>query len=235
MALPELVLNVFRFDPEEDREGYFRRYVIPFKDGMTVLDALFHVLERVDGSIAFRYSCREAICGACAMFINGSYRLACQTQIKHLGGNEVDVSPLPHLKVIKDLVVDMTPFWEKYEYIKPYLMASSAPPEKERRQSPRERRAIDEMVGCILCGCCYSSCPSVWTGQEYLGPTALMKAYRFAADSRDGAREERLALVANEKGLWRCHTIFNCAEACPKKINPTYSIQRLKRLAVLGR
>jgi len=231
----DLTLKIYRFDPDLDQEARIGTFVIPYQDGMTVLEALFYVLEKVDGSLAFRFSCREGICGACAMFINGSYRLACETQVARLleeGHREVHVMPLPHLPVIKDLVVDMTRFWENYEAIAPWIVTRSADPEKERLQSPADRKKIDEFVGCILCGSCFSSCPSVWTGKDYLGPTAMMKNYRYAADSRDDATEERLGLTATEKGAWRCHTIFNCVEACPKKINPTEAIQGLKRKTV---
>lgn len=233
---PEKVtLDVYRFDPEADESARIETYLVPWVDGMTVLEALFHVLERLDGSLAFRFSCREGICGACAMFINGSYRLACETQVARLldeGHSRVTVMPLPHLPVIKDLVVDMTRFWENYEAIAPWIVTRTADPERERLQSPSERKAIDEYVGCILCGSCFSACPAVWTSKDYIGPTAMMKTYRWVADRRDEARDERLGLVATEKGAWRCHTIFNCAEACPKKINPTLAIQGLKRAAV---
>ena len=197
--------------------------------GMTVLEAIFEVLEKQDGSIAFRYACRGAICGSCAMFINGSHRLACGTQVTSLNTTEITISPLPHLPLIKDLAVDMTPFFDNYEAIKPYLIANTPPPEKERLQSPDQRKAIDEAIDCILCGICYSSCPVVWTNKDYLGPSALLKAYRFVADSRDEGLKERLATVGTEKGVWRCHTIFNCSEACPKGINPTNAIQQLKK------
>lgn len=226
-----VVLRVYRFDPEKDERGRLETFEIPFVDGMTVLDALFTVLEKTDGSLAFRFSCREGICGACAMFINGSYRLACETQVARLlreGHREVHVMPLPHLPVIRDLVVDMTRFWECYEAIAPWIVTRSADPDKERPQSPEERKLIDEYVGCVLCGSCFSSCPSVWTGKEYLGPAAMMKTFRWVADTRDEAHDERLGLVAHEKGAWRCHTIFNCVEACPKKINQTSAIQGLK-------
>ncbi len=229
--MDEFTLRIFRFDPEDGQEPRFDAYRVPYRDGMTVLEALFEVLDHQDGSIAFRFSCRGAVCGACAMFINGSHRLACQTQVKSLGP-EVTVSPLPHLPVIRDLIVDMEPFWRKYEEIKPYLIANSEPPEKERPQDPEDRKKIDEMINCILCGACYSSCPMVWTGEDYLGPAALLKAYRFVADSRDDASEERLAVVSTEKGVWRCHTVFNCAEVCPRSINITWSLQQLKKLAV---
>jgi len=227
----EITLKAFRYDPEEGEDSRrYDVYRVPFKRGMTVLEALFWVLENADGSLAFRYSCRGAVCGNCAMFINGSFRLACKTQVASLG-TDVTVDPLPYMKPIKDLVVDMGPFFEKYERIKPYLITLSEPPEGERLQSQRERARIDEVVNCILCGGCYASCPATWSDPEYLGPAALTKAYRFLADSRDEDPGERLDVVAGEDGLWRCHTIFNCVEACPKNINGTEAIQALKRMA----
>ncbi len=235
LDIERIRLKVYRFDPETDREARIDTHDVPYVDGMTVLDALFHVLEKIDGSLAFRFSCREGICGACAMFINGSYRLACETQVARVlreGHRELHVMPLPHLPVIKDLVVDMTRFWQNYEAIAPWIVTRTADPEKERLQSPAQRKLIDEYVGCILCGSCFSSCPSVWTGREYLGPNAMMKTYRWVVDSRDDAAVERLGRAGNEKGAWRCHTIFNCTEACPKKINQTSAIQGLKRRTV---
>ena len=228
-------LKVFRFDPDRDREPHFDTFEVPLREGLTVLEALFDILENQDGSLAFRYACRGAVCGSCAMYINGSYLLACQAQVAAFFPRELTIGPMPHFPVIKDLVVDMTEFFRKYEQIMPFLVAQSAPPEKERVQTLEQRQAINEMVDCILCGCCYSSCPTVWTDKEYLGPAALTKAYRFLADSRDDAARERLSIVAGGDGIWRCHTIFNCAEACPKRINPTWSIQQLKRKSALRR
>ena len=225
-------LKILRFDPDVDREPRYDIFEIPTREGLTVLDALFYILEKVDPSIAFRYSCRGAICGSCAMYINGSYRLACGTQCSAFKGREIVINPLPHLQVIKDLVVDMEPFFAKYEAVKPYLINDTTPPEKERVQSPEERKRIDEMIDCILCSACYSSCPSVWTDPQYKGPAALLKANRFNQDSRDEGTDERMPVLDNEDGLWRCHTIFNCVEACPKKINVTEAIQTSKRTAV---
>ncbi len=235
-------LAIFRFDPEEDPEPAIARYEVPlWHQGVTVQEAMFYILDHLDGSLAFRYACRAEVCGSCAAVINGSYRLACGTRLDEFPGSEVVVGPIPRLRVIKDLVVDMEPFFRKYEAVMPYLIrrstdsGSNGTPEKEQLQSRRERRRIDEMIDCILCGSCYSSCPSVWLGDEFLGPAALLKSYRFVADSRDEGRGDRLEAVDGRPGVWRCHTIFNCAEACPKKIVPTYSIQKLKGLVVLHR
>lgn len=224
-------LKIFRFDPDQDAEPRYDTFEIPTPEGLTVLEALFYILETVDPSIAFRYSCRGAVCGSCAVYINGRYELACGTQVSDFKGKEIVISPLPHLEVIRDLVVDMEPFFAKYEAIKPYLVNGDAPPEKERLQSPEEYKRIEEMIDCILCASCYSSCPSVWTDPRYSGPSAIMKANRFNVDSRDQGTGERMPVLDHEDGLWRCHTIFNCVEACPKDVNPTSAIQTAKRAA----
>jgi succinate dehydrogenase / fumarate reductase iron-sulfur subunit len=199
---------------------------------MSVLETLFEVLDKQDSSLTFRYACRGAVCGSCAMYINGSYRLACETQLAMMNTTEITVSPLPHLPVIRDLVVDMVPFWQKYERVMPYLKTQSEVDEKERIQSPKQRKLINEAVDCILCSSCYSACPVTWTDKDYLGPSALNKANRFVIDSRDEATSERLKIVSGEDGIWRCHTIFNCVEACPKKINQTEGIENLRRKTV---
>lgn len=226
-------LKVFRYDPERDTAPHYDTFRIAYREGMTVLEALLRVVEHEDPSLAMRYSCREAICGSCAMYIGGFYQLACRTQVKDVLENDtVTVAPLPHMPVIKDLVVDMDAFWRNYEQIKPYLIEDGPAPERERRQSPEERAKYAEMVDCILCGACFASCPSGAVNEEYLGPHALLWAARFYFDSRDAGKDERLGLVANENGVFRCHTAFNCVEACPKHLNQTEAIQRLKAEAV---
>jgi succinate dehydrogenase/fumarate reductase iron-sulfur protein len=226
-----VTFKIARFDPDKDKEPRFQTYEVPAEKEMSVLEALFYIVENLDGSLAFRYSCRGAVCGSCAMRINGQNRLACQTLIKKLGSDTITISPLPHLAVQKDLIVDMAGFFDKYEKIKPYLINNDPIPDKEFKQSIKERAKIDEMINCILCGNCYSACTMAATNSDYLGPAALTKAYRFYADSRDTANEERKKLVGGEDGVYRCHTLFNCAEVCPKNIVPTYSIQKLKGAA----
>lgn len=228
-------LRIRRFDPAKETAPHFQTFEVPQRPGLTVLDGLLYILERLDGSLAFRYSCRSAICGSCAMTINGAPRLACQTLLTTLGRGAITVEPLPHLAIQRDLAVDLTPFFASYEKIRPYLLAVSAAPERERLQGPAERRAIDEMTMCILCASCYATCPVVWTSSDYLGPQALLMANRFVQDSRDGAKQERLDNLANEEGVWRCHTVFNCVVACPKQLNPTRSIQQLKLRAAKRR
>ncbi|MBI4301005.1 MAG: succinate dehydrogenase iron-sulfur subunit [Chloroflexi bacterium] len=221
--------HIQRYDPSSDWAPRFERYLVELDPLATVLDGLHKIQEQQDGSLCFRRSCRSAICGSCAMYINGTHRLACKTIIKSLRTKNIKVGPLPRLTIIKDLAVDMGPFFEKVERIMPYLVANSSPPKGERPQSIEERRAINEMIDCIMCGACYSACPIVGLDKDYLGPAALTKAYRFVGDSRDEGAGERLSLVNNQHGVWRCHTIFNCQKVCPKSINPTWSIQQLKK------
>ncbi len=231
----EVTLKVFRFDPDVDSHPRYDSFAIAAKKGMTVLEGLLQVLESRDPSLSLRFACREGVCGSCAMFINGSYRLACQTQLEGLKARQVWVSPLPHMAIIKDLVVEMTPFFEKVEKVMPWMETLSVSTGKEHLQSPKQRSVINEAVDCILCGACYSACPVTLTNKDYLGPAALTKAFRFVADSRDGATAERLGLVNSEDGVWRCHTIFNCVEACPKNINPVSAIEQLRRRLVFRR
>jgi succinate dehydrogenase / fumarate reductase iron-sulfur subunit len=240
--MTEITFRVKRQDPQDKKapEAHWEDYKVTYEGNLTVLEGLFQIQEKYDGSLSFRYCCRASICGSCAMYIDGAYRLACQTNVKHLDSAGkpdpvVTVAPMPHLPLVKDLVCDMDDFFAKYEYIMPWLIRKSPEPEKEIAQSPKDRRKLDMPIDCILCGCCYSSCPSVWGEENYLGPAALLKAYRFEVDSRDEARKDRLPTWDNERGVYRCHTIMNCVEACPKELVPTEGIQWLKRAAVRRR
>jgi succinate dehydrogenase / fumarate reductase iron-sulfur subunit len=236
--MPDIKFRLKRQDPhsKENPEAHWEEYTVTYEgENLTVLEGLFHIQEKFDGSLSFRFCCRASICGSCAMYINGAYRLACQTNVKHLDTDLITVEPMPHLPLVKDMVCDMDEFFAKYEYIMPWLIRNSPDPEKEIIQSPKERKKIDMPVDCILCGCCYSSCPSAWGEENYLGPASLLKAYRFEVDTRDEARKERLPRFDNERGVYRCHTIMNCVEACPKELNPTEGIQGLKRTAVRRR
>ncbi len=223
--------ELFRYDPEKDDDAFFQEYEVPDKKGLTVLEGLYYILENLDSSLAFRSSCRQGVCGSCAMHINGMYRLACETQVAILG-DRVTIRPLAHMKIIRDLVVDMDPFFKQFEKIKPYLIPDKEPGEREYLQSPKERAKIDYYVDCILCAACYGSCPVVATDDKYLGPQALLKALRFVNDSRDGATRERLALIASNEGAFRCHTIFNCQQVCPKDLDPTGAIAKLKMKSI---
>ncbi len=229
----EKILKILRFNPEVDKKPYYKEYKVEVKEAWTVLDALNEIKWRQDGSLTYRRSCRHGICGSCAMTINGVNRLACETQLSSLKGDVIVVEPLRSFPIIKDLVVDMEPFYEKIRRIKPYLITNTPPPtDKERLQSPEERKLLDGSYECILCGACTSSCPSFWADKDFLGPAALLKAYRYIFDSRDEGLSDRMEVINNKHGLWRCHTIFNCVEACPKSLNPTRAISRLKKLVM---
>jgi succinate dehydrogenase/fumarate reductase iron-sulfur protein len=229
MAEMEITLKVQRCDPTADKLPYWQSYKVKLKPGMTVLDALFEVLNHQDGTLGFRFCCRAGVCGSCAMVIGGKIRLACETQVSQfVGKGDLMISPLPHQTVVKDLAVDYTHFFDRLKKIKPYLVGKEPYPEREYIQMPKERAPINEPIDCILCGSCTSACTMAWTNSEYLGPAALLKSYRFLADTRDMIPHERLDLVETESGVWRCHTQFNCVEVCPKKLNPTEAIQKMK-------
>lgn len=228
----ERTFRIFRFNPEEGGSPHYDEFTIPVEPMWTILDALNYIKWHRDGSLAFRRSCRHGICGSCAMTVHGHNRLACETQLEILKKEPIEVEPLRSFPVIKDLVVDMDDFFERYETVKPYFIAGTPPTDKERLQSPEERKLLDDCWECILCGACTSSCPSYWADKDFLGPAALLKAYRFIFDSRDQGTEERMAALDNKHGLWRCHTIFNCAEACPKSLNPTRAISQLKKKVI---
>ncbi|MDI6808137.1 MAG: succinate dehydrogenase iron-sulfur subunit [Candidatus Eisenbacteria bacterium] len=227
--------KVFRYDPDAKKEPYFDYFQVPVVKSMTVLQGLIYISENLDSTVAFRAACRAAVCGSCAMHINGEYRLACRTQIEALRSSRVTVRPLSHLPILKDLVVDMKPYFENYERIKPYLIPSEPLPEKEILQTPSQRKKIDDVVDCTLCGACYGSCPFSATNPEYLGPHAFMKTLRFVEDSRDIATKERLAIISQANGVFRCHTVFNCQNVCPKELDPSHAIARLKMKSVLSR
>lgn len=223
--------EVFRLDPEVDKGPRFQSYEIETVQGMTVLEALLKIQAEQDPTLAFRLSCRAAVCGSCAMNINGNYLLACETQVATLGGH-IKIRPLAHLQVIKDMVVEMGPFWARLKEIKPYLIPASKPPEREFLQSTDDRERLTTVIDCILCAACYSACPVVGTDPDYTGPAALTKANRFVRDSRDRATRERLLLAGGDHGVWRCHTVFSCQEVCPKKIDPSGQIAELKLAAI---
>ncbi len=223
--------KVYRFNPESDSAPRYQTFEVECEEGWTVLDALNHIKWYMDGSLSYRRSCRHEICGSCAVMINGKNGLLCNTQIKELGAKTITVEPLKGYPVLKDLIVDMDLFIERLKAVNPFFISNTPPTDKEYYQSPEDRSIIDDAVNCILCGSCTGSCPSFWYNKDYLGPAALFKAFRFVFDSRDDAAAERLDLVDDHNGLWRCHTIFNCMECCPKNLNITEGIQYLKRLA----
>ena len=217
--------QIYRYDPDKDAKPYMQDLTVTLHDtDKMLLDALQRIKADVDDSLALRRSCREGVCGSDAMLINGRNRLACKIRVDQLGKKGITVAPLPGLPVVKDLVVDMDGFFGKYRSVKPYLIADRPTPERERRQSPADRAVYDDTTKCILCAACTSSCPSFWAQPGYVGPAAIVQAHRFIFDSRDEGAEERLEILADKDGVWRCRTIFNCVDACPRGINITRAI-----------
>ena len=194
-----------------------------------VLDLLHKVKDEQDGTLTFRRSCGHGVCGSDAMLINGRNRLACKIRVDQLGGKRITVAPLPGLPLIKDLVVDMEGFFAKFRSVQPYLQDDGTVPTRERRQSQAERERFDDTTKCILCAACTSSCPSFWAQPSYVGPAAIVNAHRFIFDSRDDGAEERLEILADKDGVWRCRTIFNCTDACPQGIHITRRSSRCRR------
>ena len=228
----ELSVSLYRYNPEQDKFPYMKNYKVkkPEKDIM-VLD-LLNMLKEDDATISYRRSCREGVCGSDGMNINGKNGLACITPLSEvLKGNKLELRPLPGLPVIRDLIVDMTQFYEQYEKIKPFLQSDSEPPEQERLQSPQDRDKLDGLYECILCACCSTSCPSFWWNPDkFVGPAALLQAYRFLADSRDLKTEERLNDLSDPFSVYRCHGIMNCVNVCPKGLNPNKAIGEIKSM-----
>ena len=229
--MPErtVTFRITRFDAASNAPVREQDFRVRVRKGMSALEALLEIQDRQDGSLALRYSCRGAVCGSCAMRINGSVVLACRTQMSSLRGPLVCVEPLPHLKVIKDLVVDLGPFFAKYEYIRPWLVPEGSLPEHERRVSEADRRKIDAYVNCILCAACHGRCPVARRTPGYLSPAPLAKAYRFIADVRDTDTDRRLADLDSHAGVWGCDTVFNCVRVCPKGVPPTHGICAIRR------
>lgn len=226
--------KIYRFDPEEGRNPRVDTYELDLDAcGPMVLDALIKIKTEIDTTLTFRRSCREGICGSCSMNIDGRNALACTKAIAEVKGAEVAVYPLPHMEVIRDLVVDFSGFWAQYEWTRPWLQTAAPPPEKERLQAPSDRARLDGLYECILCACCTTACPSYWwNGDRFLGPAALLQAYRWLIDSRDEATGERLEALEDPFKLYRCHTILNCTNTCPKGLNPAKAIAEIKKMTV---
>ncbi len=220
----QIDLRILRYDPERDTKPHEERYTVEAGPMDRVLDLLHKVKYEQDGTLTFRRSCAHGVCGSDAMLINGRNRLACKIRVDQLGRKGISVAPLPGLPVLKDLVVDMDAFFAKYRSVKPFLINESTPPDRERIQSPADRAIFDDTTKCILCAACTSSCPSFWAQPGYVGPAAIVQAHRFIFDSRDQAGEERLEILSDKDGVWRCRTIFNCVDACPRGINITRAI-----------
>jgi len=232
----QVTLKIFRYNPEQDKKSHYETYVLDVDPTERVLDLLEYVKGNYDGTLSFRRSCAHGICGSDAMRINGRNHLACKTLVRDVG-EKITVEPLLGLRVIKDLIVDMQPFFDNYKKVLPYLINETPPPAdgKERLQSPEERARFDDTTKCILCAACTTSCPSFWASDDYLGPAALVAAHRFIFDSRDQAASERLKIISETSGLARCHTVFNCTMACPREIQITRAIGELKMATITGK
>ncbi len=223
--------RVYRWNPDDGANPRIDTYYVDMDDcGPMVLDGLIYIKNKIDPTLTFRRSCREGICGSCAMNIDGTNTLACTKDMSSISGT-VKIYPLPHMSVVKDLVPDLTRFYAQHASIEPWLKTDTPQPEKEWRQSPEDRVKLDGLYECILCACCSTSCPSYWwNGDKYLGPAALLAAYRWIVDTRDEAKGERLDALEDPFKLYRCHTILNCTEACPKDLNPAKAIAELKQM-----
>ena len=233
----QVTLRVFRFNPELDKKPHFETYTLDAEPTDRVLDLLEEVKGYHDGSLTFRRSCAHGICGSDAMRINGRNLLACKVLVKDLGTTQITVEPLLGLKVIKDMIVDMEPFFEHYRSVLPFLVNDEPLPTdgKERLQNPRARDRFDDTTKCILCAACTTSCPSFWSQNSYIGPAAIVNAHRFIFDDRDRGAGERLKILNEQMGVWRCRTAFNCTEACPRDIHITQAIAEVKQALSTGK
>jgi len=233
--------NVYRYDPETQENPRVDRFEVDVADVSMVLDALIKMKSETDAGLAFRRSCREGVCGSCAMNINGANTLACTKGMDELGDGEISVYPLPHQPVVKDLVTDLTKFYEQHAHVEPFLQADTEGKTTEILQTHDNREKLDGLYECVMCACCSTSCPSYWWNGdkgsengdgEYLGPAALLQAYRWLNDSRDEKTNERLDALEDDFKLYRCHTIMNCTQVCPKGLNPAKAIAEIKKMMV---
>jgi succinate dehydrogenase iron-sulfur subunit len=232
----QITLKIFRYNPEVDKKFHYETYNLEAEETERILDLLELVKGHYDGTLSFRRSCAHGVCGSDAMRINGRNMLACKALVRDVGAN-ITVEPLLGLKVAKDLIVDMEPFFDNYKKVLPYFINDSPLPAdgRERLQSPEQRARFDDTTKCILCAACTTSCPSYWGSDDYLGPAALVAAHRFIYDSRDEAAAERMHIISETSGLARCHTIFNCTMACPRDIQITKAIGELKMTSLTGK
>ena len=226
--------KVYRYDPDSGENPRYDTFELDLDDcGPMVLDALFKIKNEIDPTLAFRRSCREGVCGSCAMNIGGRNTLACTKAIEDVAGKDITISPLPHMPVVRDLVPDLSNFYKQYASIEPWLQTSTAEPETEHVQTVEDRDKLDGYYECILCASCSTSCPSYWwNGDRYLGPAALLQAHRWLVDSRDDAKAARLDKLDDPFKLYRCHTIMNCANVCPKGLNPAKAIADIKSMMI---
>jgi succinate dehydrogenase / fumarate reductase iron-sulfur subunit len=230
----EVKLRILRYNPETDKKAHYESYTIEAEENDQILDLLNRVKWYQDGTLSYRRSCAHGVCGSDAVRINGVNRLACKVLVRDVG-QKVTVEPMLGLPVIKDLIVDMEPFFDHYRAVMPYFVNDEPAPAKERKQSPEERARFDDTTKCILCAACTTSCPSFWASGEYVGPAAVVQAHRFIYDSRDRAGAERLELLNDRMGVWRCHDIFNCTDACPREIEVTKALGEVKMAIATGR
>lgn len=232
----EITLKVFRYNPEKDKRGHYEVYKVEGTENDRVLDLLEYIKGNYDGTLSFRRSCAHGVCGSDAIRINGRNMLACKTLVRDVG-EKITVEPVLGLKIVKDLIVDMEPFFDNYKAVLPYFINNSPLPEngRERLQSIEARARFDETTKCILCACCTTSCPSYWANGNYYGPAAIVTAHRFIFDDRDEAASERLHILSETDGIARCHTAYNCTEACPREIKITRVIGEVKMAMVTGK
>ncbi len=232
--MTQVTLKLFRYNPETDKKPYYDTFELEAEPTDRVLDLMENVKGYHDGSLSFRRSCAHGVCGSCAMRINGANRLACKTLVQDLRTNLITVEPILGLPVLKDMIVDMDPFFDHYKSVMPYFINDDPAPAQERLQSVEERERFDDTTKCILCGACTTSCPSFWANDEYVGPAAIVNAHRFIFDSRDKGAAERLQILNDQFGVYRCRTIFNCTVACPREIQITQAIGEVKKAIATG-
>ncbi|KAA0265248.1 MAG: succinate dehydrogenase iron-sulfur subunit [Chloroflexi bacterium] len=232
----EITVKIFRYNPEKDTRGNYVTYKVEADPNDRILDLLEYIKGKTDGALSFRRSCAHGVCGSDAMRINGRNRLACKVLVRDVGEN-ITIEPVLGMKVKKDLIVDMEPFFDNYRKMLPYLINDSPLPEngRERLQSPEQRARFDETTKCILCAACTTSCPSFWASDQYYGPAAMVTAHRFIFDSRDEGASQRLRILAETDGIARCHTAYSCTEACPREIQVTKAIGEVKMAIMTGR
>ncbi len=224
-----LTLRIKRFHRGRDPQHWIQNFQVEIRRGMNLLEALLRIQDEQDGTLSFRYSCRGAVCGSCAMRVNGKDVLACRTHVEDLLEKNALIEPLPPFPIIRDLIVDLSIFFDHYRKIEPYFQGKPVPPQAEYLMEEEERKEIDPYINCILCGICFATCPALEKDSEFLGPAILAKAYRFLADPRDRRKEEILNVVNTPQGVWGCKTVFNCVKVCPKEVPPTHGIVKMRR------
>ena len=230
----QVTLKIFRYDPEKDKKPHYDKFTVEADPTDRVLDLLETIKDYQDGTLSYRRSCAHGVCGSDAMRINGINRLACKVLVQDVG-SKVTVEPILGLPVERDLIVDMEPFFDHYRSVMPYFVGDGEEPQGERLQSPEDRERFDDTTKCILCAACTTSCPSYWANEAYVGPAAIVNAHRFIFDSRDQAAAERLKILNDQSGVYRCHTIFNCTDACPREIQVTQAIGEVKKAIATAR